>query len=285
MILSSVRTNEHDELFRRKGLPALFNEAGFRTWFLSNQSPQGAMIDKLARDADSLIYMGHPRYDMQLLDTMKRIVEADTENDLLFILHCYGSHFSYHQRYPREAAYFLPDDDVAIERQHKQKIWNAYDNSIRYTDYVLGEIVDMLKKKEVCASMLYLSDHGEDIFDDARARYLHASPIPTYYQLHIPYIIWFSNDYRTVFPEKYRTAISHGAYPVSTNSVFHTVLDIASVRTSVSDSTLALTNPAFAVRDRMFLGDHDEPVPFWKVGLKKADFVMLDKWKIAYRKD
>ena len=37
MILSSVRTNEHDELFRRKGLPALFNEAGFRTWFLSNQ--------------------------------------------------------------------------------------------------------------------------------------------------------------------------------------------------------------------------------------------------------
>ena len=106
MILSSVRTNEHDELFRRKGLPALFNEAGFRTWFLSNQSPQGAMIDKLARDADSLIYMGHPRYDMQLLDTMKRIVEADTENDLLFILHCYGSHFSYHQRYPREAALF-----------------------------------------------------------------------------------------------------------------------------------------------------------------------------------
>lgn len=80
-------------------------------------------------------------------------------------------------------------------------------------------------------------------------------------------------------------AISHGAYPVSTNSVFHTVLDIAGVRTSVSDSTLALTNPAFAVRDRMFLGDHDEPVPFWKVGLKKADFVMLDKWKMAYKKD
>lgn len=65
----------------------------------------------------------------------------------------------------------------------------------------------------------------------------------------------------------------------------HTILDIAGVRTSVSDSTLALTNPAFAVRDRMFLGDHDEPVPFWKVGLKKADFVMLDKWKMAYKKD
>ena len=285
LILSSVSTEEHDQLYRRKGLPALFNEAGFETWFISNQSPQGAMIDKLARDADHLIYIRSPRHDMQLLDEVRRAVESNKAQKMLFILHCYGSHFSYHQRYPREFAHFRPDDDVAISREHAHTLRNAYDNSIRYTDYVLGEIVDMLKKKEVCASMLYLSDHGEDIFDDARARYLHASPIPTYYQLHIPYIIWFSNDYRTVFPEKYRTAISHGAYPVSTNSVFHTVLDIASVRTSVSDSTLALTNPAFAVRDRMFLGDHDEPVPFWKVGLKKADFVMLDKWKIAYRKD
>lgn len=67
-------------------------------------------------------------------------------------------------------------------------------------------------------------------------------------------------------------AISHGAYPVSTNSVFHTVLDIASVRTSVSDSTLALTNPAFAVRDRMFLGDHDEPVLFWKRWIEESGF-------------
>ncbi len=41
MILSSVSTSEHEELFRRKGLPALFNEAGFETWFISNQAPQG----------------------------------------------------------------------------------------------------------------------------------------------------------------------------------------------------------------------------------------------------
>ena len=48
LILSSVATGEHEELYRRKGLPALFNEAGFDTWFISNQSPQGAMIDRRA---------------------------------------------------------------------------------------------------------------------------------------------------------------------------------------------------------------------------------------------
>ena len=162
---------------------------------------------------------------------------------------------------------------------------NAYDNSILYTDYVLSEIAGMLAKTNACASMLYLSDHGEDIFDDARARYLHASPIPTYYQLHIPYVIWFSDTYRETYPEKYQMTEAHQALPVSTNSVFHTVLDLAGIHTDVSDSTLAVSNPSFTVRDRMYLGDHDDPVPFWKVGLKKTDFEMLDKWGIVYDKD
>ena len=94
LILSSVSTEEHDQLYRRKGLPALFNEAGFETWFISNQSPQGAMIDKLARDADHLIYIRSPRHDMQLLDEMRRIVETAPAQKMLFILHCYGSHFT-----------------------------------------------------------------------------------------------------------------------------------------------------------------------------------------------
>ena len=96
----------------------------------------------------------------------------------------------------------------------RQELRNAYDNSIHYTDYVLGEIVDMLAKTNAPASMLYLSDHGEDIFDDSRARYLHASPIPTYYQLHIPYVIWFSKAYRESYPQKYLEAQAHETYPV-----------------------------------------------------------------------
>ena len=249
IILSAASAENYGVIYDEKSIVTAFKEAGFRTLVIANQKLTTSMIGAFYREADTFI-------DMSTFNT--------------------GSYLT---------SLYDADKAEGIRQSYKKELRNAYDNSIRYTDYVLGEIVDMLKKKEVCASMLYLSDHGEDIFDDARARYLHASPIPTYYQLHIPYIIWFSDDYRTVFPEKYRMAISHGAYPVSTNSVFHTVLDIAGVRTSVSDSTLALTNPAFAVRDRMFLGDHDEPVPFWKVGLKKADFVMLDKWKIAYRKD
>ena len=117
LILSSVNTDEHEELYRRKGLPALFNEAGFETWFISNQSRQGAMIDNLAHDAQHLIYIRSPRYDMQLLDEVRKVLERSRSQKILLILHCYGSHFSYHQRYPREFAHFKPDDDVAIAAQ------------------------------------------------------------------------------------------------------------------------------------------------------------------------
>lgn len=181
LILSSVKTDQHEELYRRKGLPALFKEAGFKTWFLSNQRPQGAMIDKLAKDADSLVYLPEPRYDMQLLEAMKQVIAEDPEHDLLIILHCYGSHFTYHQRYPREFARFLPDDNVAINRKNVEKLVNAYDNSIYYTDHFLSQTIEYLRSLENdCSALLYCADHGEDILDDERERFLHASPTTTF---------------------------------------------------------------------------------------------------------
>ena len=292
IILSAASAENYGVIYDEKSIVTAFKEAGFRTLVIANQKLTTSMIGAFYREADTFIDMSTfnagsyltSLHDAALLPYLEKELDK-SDDDLFVVLHTYGSHFNYHERYPSEFRVYTPDKVEGIRRSYKKELRNAYDNSILYTDYVLGEIVSLLKKKNACSSMLYLSDHGEDIFDDSRARYLHASPIPTYYQLHIPYVIWFSNDYRDRFPEKYRTAMSHGAYPVSTNSVFHTILDIAGVYTTVSDSTLALTHPAFAIRDRMYLGDHDEPVPFWKVGLKKADFVMLDKWKIAYNED
>ena len=43
----------------------------------------------------------------------------------------------YTKRYPKDFAFFTPDDASAVNRETKDKVRNAYDNSIRYTDYVL----------------------------------------------------------------------------------------------------------------------------------------------------
>ncbi|MDR3141684.1 MAG: lipid A phosphoethanolamine transferase [Tannerellaceae bacterium] len=289
IILSAASAEDYDILYQKKSIITAFKEAGFRTVAIVNQKLTGSLISTFYREADTYIDMSAfhtgsylaSSYDDAILPHLQKEVN-DAEGNLFIVLHTYGSHFNYSERYPKEFAYYTPDKSDRIRATCKNKLRNAYDNSILFTDYVLGEVVSILEKSGACSSMLYLSDHGEDIFDDARARYLHASPIPTYYQLHIPYLLWFSDSYQRGYPEKYRQALEHKALPVSTNSVFHTMLDLAGIETKEADPSLALTNEAFIVRSRMYLDDHDDPAPFWKVGLKKLDFEMMNKWNISY---
>ena len=282
LILSSVATDEHDELYRRKGLPALFNEAGFDTWFISNQSRQGAMIDHLAHDAKHLIYIRSPRHDTQLLDEMRKAIEKSTSRKLFFILHCYGSHFSYHQRYPREFAYFQPDNDVAIAKQHRPMLVNAYDNSVRYTDYVLSGIIDYLGSLENTSSaLLYCADHGEDLIDDHRERFLHASPTTTAYQLYVASLAWFSESYRERFPEKVAAAEANATAPATTHALFHTMADMASIRGRFLTTKVSLVSPDFdRTAPRRYLNDHNEAVPYRTTGLRPEDMEAFRRYGI-----
>ena len=282
LILSSVATDEHEELYRRKGLPALFNEAGFDTWFISNQSPQGAMIDHLAHDAKHVIYIRSPRHDTQLLDEMRKVLERSTSQKLLFVLHCYGSHFSYHQRYPREFAHFQPDNDVAIARQHRPMLVNAYDNSIRYTDYFLAQTIGYLRSlKGTSSALLYCADHGEDLIDDDRERFLHASPTTTAYQLYVASLAWFSEDYRKHFPEKAAAAEANETAPATTHALFHTMADMASIRGRFLSTKVSLASPDFdRTAPRRYLNDHNEAVPFRKTGLRPEDMEVFRRYGI-----
>jgi hypothetical protein len=283
LILSSVGTDEHEELYRRRGLPALFNEAGFRTWFLSNQAPQGAMIDKLAHDADSVVYLRGQRYDMQLLDTMKRIVAQDRTHDLLFILHTYGSHFSYHQRYPREYAHFRPDNDVAIAAANLEMIRNAYDNSIRYTDDFLASTIDFLRREGCVSALLYCSDHGEDLLDDSRERFLHASPTTTFYQLWVASLAWFSPAYCRTFPEKVEAARNNSDAAATTHALFQTMAGMASVEGRFVDPTASLVSPDYdRTAPRRYLNDHNLAVPFPRTGMNDEDIANFRRHGIEF---
>lgn len=282
LFLSSVATHEHDQLYHRKGLPALFREAGFETWFISNQAPQGAMIDYLAQDVDHRRYVGAPRYDMQLLEELKRVVEESTAEKMLVILHCYGSHFSYHQRYPRDFARFVPDGDVAIRSRHADELRNAYDNSICYTDAFLASTIDYLRgQEELSTAMLYCADHGEDLYDDYRGRFLHASPTTTAYQLYVASVAWFSERYRAAFPEKTAAAEANHDAPATTHAMYHTIADLASIEGRFCDRSASLASSAYdRTAPRRYLNDHNEAVPFSQTGLRAEDIEVLARYGV-----
>jgi hypothetical protein len=64
------------------------------------------------------------------------------------------------------------------------------------------------------------------------------------------------------------------------------MLDIANIDTPIKDSSLSLSSVDFRpTDDRKYLGDHDMPISLVKLGLKKQDFEMLDRWNMKYTKE
>jgi lipid A ethanolaminephosphotransferase len=273
MLLSSVEASNFSDIFSRKGLADMFKQVGFYTCFLSTQSPQGAMVDNFARECNRSIYIGAPKLDLQLVQVVKNVVEEAPDQDLLLIIHSYGSHYRYNQRYSRDLAYYTPDEDVAVNGRNIESLRNAYDNSIVYTDCLLDSLASVLDSTAACAAMLYCSDHGEDLFDDERGMFLHSSSRVTYYQLHIPSLVWFSNGYRDYYPDKVAMAQTHRWSAASTNAMFHTMADIASIRSPYVDIRKSLVSPAFdSSSPRLYLNDRNEAVLIGhRIGLTDLD--------------
>lgn len=291
LILSAASAENYDVIYRQKSIVEAFKEAGFKTIFLSNQTPNRTFTDYFAAEADyhrnirpastGGIYTVN-NYDDHMLPLLQHYIDSLPDN-LFVVMHTYGSHFNYKERYPREFAYFTPDDATEVEVKNRQQLINAYDNSIRYTDYFLHHLIDMLDSTGYSTAIYYSPDHGEDLLDDDRKRFLHASPYPTYYQLHIPFFLWFSSAYRNNYPQHYQAAVQNQHKPVSTNAAFHTMLDIASIKTPYLNRDRSLINPDFKTVRRMYLNDHDQPVFYYNSGLKQEDKAMVEKKKMDHQ--
>ena len=141
----------------------------------------------------------------------------------------------------------------------------------------------MLEKQQIDAAMLYTSDHGEDIFDDSRHLFLHASPVPSYYQLHVPFLIWMSDNYRETYPEHWKNAVDNKDKNISSSSSFFpTMLSLAGIETPYRDDSQSVTAPHYVLKPRVYLNDHNDPRPLDDLGMKKQDFRMLEKRNIKY---
>lgn len=265
MLLSAVSSVDFDSLYRQRSIITAFREAGYRTAFFSNQRRNGSFIDFFGEEADVCKFIkddapsGQNTLDERLIDYVKREV-ANSSQPLFIVLHCYGSHFNYRERYPRQFARFLPDDAMEARRENRQNLLNAYDNTILYTDHILNRLVEVLRSKGSKAVMIYTSDHGEDIYDDGR-HFLHASIVPTDYQLHVPLFVWTSQSYEASHKSIVKALKSNSGATISTSlSLFHTILQMAEVSTPVFVASHSLADSSYVVPRRYFINDRNEAV-------------------------
>lgn len=288
MLLSAASAEDFERLFHEKGILAAFKEAGFHTVFISNQLPNHSFIDFLGEQADEHYFLKKEdalqgnHYDEDLLQKLDEILpKADASSSahyryrkLFVVLHTYGSHFNYQERYPRSFAYFKPDSRSEAKSENRRDLLNAYDNTIRYTDYILHGIIERLQKWEgiqtktdgvygqPISAMLYTSDHGENIFDDDRHLFLHAAPKASDYELHVPFIIWTSEGFSNQYPDILKALGENRSKQVQSSlSAFHTMLGIGGIQTHYRQDEYSVASEKYHSVKLLYLDDHDEAIP------------------------
>lgn len=288
-LMSSAGSEHYDSLYYRKGIISAFNEAGYKTAFYSNQQRNHSFIDAFGSEAqevkflkDSVSLMGN-NYDDQLVDCVEQCLDRYDGGKLFMVVHMYGSHFNYKDRYPKNEAFFKPDNVISAENIYRRELINAYDNSIRNTYKVLSTIIGKVRSKNVSSAVVFTSDHGEDIFDDSRQRFLHASPQPTYFQLRVPLLVWTSQGFAQQHPDAVSQLKEHAAIPVSTNMVvFHTLLDLSGIDSPFKNLALSLASDSFVRHRRLYINDHNELMPLDSCGLHRLDKELFRKKNLAF---
>lgn len=276
MLLSPLDASTFgDSIYSTKGIFAAFNEAGFNTAFFSNQQRNRSFIDFFGAQAQVSDYIKDKNPladDLDLVDILSNFITTSPGDKLFITLHTYGSHFNYHERYDKRFRRFVPDNASEASIQNRSQLVNAYDNTILYTDYLLDSIVTCLDSLGVPAALIYTSDHGEDIFDDERERFLHASPTPTFTQIHVPLLIWTSRAYNDAFPQIAANAESNSDKNVSSSrSLFSTILALAGIATPKYDTTADLCSKYFRETPRIYLNDYNEAVTLREAGFRRQD--------------
>lgn len=288
MLLSPVSAVDYDSIYYRKGVLTAFREAGFHTAYFSNQRYNHSFIEFFGKEADRCRFLREEGRkavrnpsDGELLQMVAEELKLKRTKQFI-VLHQYGSHFNYRERYPETAACFLPDSPTDADPSNRPTLLNAYDNSIRYTDAFLATLIRMLRQEEVPAVLLYTSDHGEDIFDDSRRRFLHASPVPTYYQVHVPFLVWMSEEYRTAYPVQAAAVPANREKPVSSSaSFFHSMLHLAGIQTRYRNDSLSVASPSYTCRPRVYLDDRNVAVPFSEMDWEEEDWNAFRRYRIA----
>ena len=223
----------------------VMQRAGYRVEWIDNNTGDKGLAARVAYS--SVTYADDPTFcgegecvDGILVDEVVRRL-AGIQSDTVLVLHQIGSHGpAYYLRYPKAFERFQPAcrtsnfSDCTVE-----EVTNAYDNTIAYTDKVLGNLIDLLATQDnLSTSMIYVSDHGESLGENGL--YLHGAPyfMAPDEQTRVPMIIWLSESYQRAMGVDLECLMAKSDADYSHANLFHTLLGMNGIETAERDPKL-----------------------------------------------
>ena len=248
LILTRGSITSDKQFLTERSIISAYREVGFLTSWLSTQQRDhwtGA-VNRYSGEAHRHFFEER-RHDGVLVRTLTHLLDSQPDDSKHFlVVHTQGSHFVFSDRYP-EAKEVFPSEGPGMSR--REHLVNTYDNSILYTDYVLAELIQTLARLKTPAALLYVADHGENLEDDSRGIFGHY--FNNEYDLPIPMLLWYSDEYAALFPEKISNAKQNASRPVSTRNAFYTLAGLGSLEFSDPDlAKLNLLDPSWEPTER-----------------------------------
>lgn len=245
----------------------LFRNAGYTTYFLSNQEKYGAASGQytldgvLSAQADNAVFTGqisardivNNRFDALLLPEVDKAL-ADSAEARFLVLHLLGSHQLYRERYPAEFSHFTADDELSASlsrpwlTESTARIVAEYDNSILYNDSIIEALIQRFRRSPRPSLLIYLSDHGEDVYDTGNHL------MRTVQKVDVPFIIYANSAWLYANPTLARDLGTAVDRPFSTANLIHTLMSLSGTSYCLYDSTLDVISPDFRPRHRYVNG-------------------------------
>jgi glucan phosphoethanolaminetransferase (alkaline phosphatase superfamily) len=276
-LITPVTAENINEAASMPSVSAVFRKAGYSTWWLSSQRKHGVIDTRCsiyARDAEHSRFVSskltaqfqdyRTAHDGDLLPHLDEALASEHER-IFIVLHTMGSHSLYMDRYPQAFEKFPVDTSLCVEETMKgiipmplmiidtaearQQLTNAYNNTIGYTDWLLGEVIGRLEQQTgAIATLTYVSDHGENDADAPILPFCHGVISPD--TIRVPMLIWTSPAYGQERPERVAALNRHVRTPFCADTTFHTVIDLAGLECSLLDKTQSVAHPGFAPKPR-----------------------------------
>lgn len=268
LILTMAKVPTVDQALAMPSCIQVFRKAGYSTYWLSTQRKHGKFdttVSAFARDTDNARFLSGEldpdgglgkgaRYDTApdgaLLPYVRQILNR-REPRVLLVLHTMGSHMPYQARYPEQANYFHANKQVCdsvqnltrLSPEQIEEMTKAYANTIRYTDWVLSHVINILAAQHGLGTCLYVSDHGENSGHASRLPFAHGEV--TEDVVHVPMIVWLSPEYRARRPSQTAALEAHRETVFSSNGTFHTLIDLAAIQCDLLDHSQSAASPDF----------------------------------------
>lgn len=221
-----------EEWYNYVDIVRLAQHVGYKVYWISNQEKAGVHGECSSMLSDASDYSKHVGlqyagdHDQEVFDDalIPEIQSAlnDSASKRLIFVHMAGSHFLYRTRIPSDWSPISTTDEQRVKRPitlSAKQLQTAtdYDNTIAYTDMVVGEIIDETAKTTGRSAVLFLSDHSEEMFDiDGYCGHAGRGQF-----IRVPMIFYGNRQWRECHSEKLEVMNNKEQTPIASENLFH----------------------------------------------------------------